>query len=92
MANAHFFSAGLELPNQGLAPVVTANAQEDLDKKDGDGESIVVAGVEERVGSDGVVHEQAMPEGPTVTRWEEWAYVSGRPRWSGAELVLVLVL
>jgi hypothetical protein len=25
---------------------------------------------------DDIMQEQALPEGPTVTRWEEWAYVS----------------
>ena len=74
MANAHFYSAGMELPNQGLAPVISASDDKDhkhdfAQTQDGDV-------VEERVGEAGVVHEQAMPEGPTVTRWEEWAYVS----------------
>ena len=76
MANAHFFSAGLELPNQGMAPVVTPSAHldDDIDKKDGDIQ--FGDGVEERIGGDdALIHEQAMPEGPTVTRWEEWAYV-----------------
>ncbi|CAD6583982.1 MAG: hypothetical protein TREMPRED_003707 [Tremellales sp. Tagirdzhanova-0007] len=75
MANAHFFSAGLELPNQGMAPVVTPSAHldDDIDKKDGDIQ--FGDGVEERIGGDdALIHEQAMPEGPTVTRWEEWAY------------------
>ena len=30
-------------------------------------------GVEERPGDPNLVHEEEMPEGPTVTRWEEWA-------------------
>ena len=55
--------------------MITPTAREDDDdKKLGFAPDV---GVEERIGGDdAVVHEQAMPEGPTVTRWEEWAYVS----------------
>lgn len=77
MANAHLFSAGVELPNQGLAPIVTVSSHLDDDDKIKLGADD--AGVEERIaGDDAVVHEQAMPEGPTVSRWEEWAYVGDR--------------
>lgn len=74
MANAHLFSAGVELPNQCLAPVISPSAHfGDSEEKYGLGGD---ARVEERVAGDaGEVHEQAMPEGPTVSRWEEWAYV-----------------
>ncbi|ORY20995.1 MFS general substrate transporter [Naematelia encephala] len=67
MANAHFYSAGVELPNQGIAPVISPTIHDD--KKD-----LGESGLQMIPGDDQVVHEQEMPEGPTVTRWEEWAY------------------
>jgi hypothetical protein len=44
----------------------------DLDKKDDFGTSEVAPHYLE----DDITREQALPEGPTVTKWEEWAYVS----------------
>ncbi len=86
MANTHQFSAGVELPNQGLAPVITPSAHlDDPDKKFAIGED---TGVVERIGGDdAVVHEQAMPEGATTSRIEEWSYVSDLWRLFNADCV-----
>lgn len=66
MANAHLFSAGMELPNQGIEPVAFVDKDHHTDVKD-----MEVA--EMRPGPDDVMHEEEMPEGPTTTRAEEWA-------------------
>lgn len=70
MASAHLMSAGVELPNQLMAPVhdpVHLPKRDSDDKKDP-----ALAGVSHVDGD--VMHEQSMPEGPPVSKWEEWAY------------------
>jgi hypothetical protein len=77
MANAHFYSAGMELPLQTLAPTVSP-AQHGAPFDTKDGVDIDLHEVDPH--GDLTVHSEEMPEGPTVTRWEEWAYVSDKPR------------
>lgn len=71
MAAAHLFSAGVDLPGQTIAPMISPSADTDhkhdlLDERD------IRPGAHGEEGE--MVPEQEMPEGPTVTRWEEWAY------------------
>jgi hypothetical protein len=70
---AHLFSAGVELPNQGIAPATTIVSSHDhqLDDKKEDFAGVEVG--EERPGDENVVHEVEMPEGPTTSKYEEWA-------------------
>ena len=65
-------ATAVDLPNQGIAPVIAPMEMDDAGKFDGE-EPEKQLEAEERVGVEGVIHEEAMPEGPTVTRWEEWA-------------------
>lgn len=91
MANAHMFSAGVDLPNQTLAPMVSPTEHGDHEKdKDG---FVNTTAVEGDVPRDMTVHEQDMPEGPTTTRWEEWAYVRScyAPSPTEAKLEVVLI-
>jgi len=73
MANAHFYSAGMDLPLQTLAPTISPTR--DADKYDDIKEAGEVNLEEIDPHGDLTVHQEEMPEGPTTTRWEEWAYV-----------------
>ncbi|ORX35478.1 autophagy-related protein 22-like protein [Kockovaella imperatae] len=63
-------ATAVELPNQGIAP--THEPHGGHHASDAMSEKHVEAGDE--IPSDLVMHEEAMPEGPTTSRWEEWAY------------------
>lgn len=67
MANAHLFSAGMELPNQGIEPVVALVDKDHPDTK----HDIELAPM--RPGAGDVMQEEDMPEGPPTTRAEEWS-------------------
>ena len=74
MANAHFFSAAVDLPLQTLAPTVSPTKHDDEHFDEKKEVQDYVSEVDPH--GDLTVHQEEMPEGPTVTRWEEWAYVS----------------
>jgi hypothetical protein len=73
MANAHFYSAAVDLPLQTLAPTISPTRHDEKHDDIKDMSDINTEEVDPH--GDLTVHQEEMPEGPTVTRWEEWAYV-----------------
>jgi hypothetical protein len=79
MAQAHLISAGVELPST-LPHEITRQSHDEtpdddsIDKGIG-GSNANTRQVETEVElEDDMMRAQDMPEGPTVTKWEEWAY------------------
>ena len=69
MSRNNPLATAVDLPNQGIAPMI-----EPTDNVVPEAEALREKQVDpEVIPSDLVLHEETMPEGPTVTRWEEWA-------------------
>lgn len=78
MSQPRAFVGNMENPVQGMEPVIEpipqAYGHEDLDdKEEAKVDAKVREGAVQRPGDEAMVHEEDLPEGPTVTRWEEWA-------------------
>ena len=70
MSKANTFMGAVDLPSQGMEPVIEPMEPGQINEKDG---PIIHEGMVERPGNEAMVHEEDLPEGPTVTKWEEWA-------------------
>lgn len=73
MANAHSFSAGVELPNQGMAPTVglTDHLENDIVKTSSGSYPNPVVTID---GAESIPMDAETVEGPTTGKYEEWAY------------------
>jgi hypothetical protein len=67
MANAHLHSTAVHLPNETIIEAPQMEQLDDVKDASAVGEHSVEVEAQ---------HGDAMPEGPTTGKYEEWAYVS----------------